>query len=961
MKRIELLFIIVVLIFLSGCGCNKNSNEKYVNVSFDSNGGTVVENQIITKDNLISKPLDPVREGYTFVGWYIDDDVWRFNIDRVNNDINLIAKWSINQYTLRLKLNNGQSDIVIKQDYNTKITVNTPSKTGYSFKGWSSPIPELMPAENKTIEAQWTSNKYTLTLKYYYGKNDLIIEKDFNSNINVNTPKYAGYTFNGWSELIPEKMPANDLTIEAIWKCDVKYEIINDTVTITGINVSSIDELIILDNYDNKIVTSIKSNAFYYSSTNKGCNFSKLVIPDTVVTIGDYAFRHCEKLSYVKIGNSVTSIGSGAFYGCSSLTRIEIPTSVTSIGIGAFSHCSSLASIKIPNSVTSIGESAFYECSSLTSIEIPNSITTIGKSTFYNCSLLKSIEIPNSVTSIGDYAFSGCSLLTSVEIPTSILYLGYEVFKNCNRLNYYEDKNFYYLGSSSNPFLILMKTKFKNLSSFSINQNTKFIYSYAFASSSLSSIVLPYGVLCIGSYAFLDCEKLTNVSIPNSVTTIQEYAFKNCSSLTSISIPSSTSSVAWNILVGCPIVSATIPANVCSSLTKSTIRYLNITSGSTLLKKDFEYCKSLTSITIGDSVNSIEDYTFSYLENLQYVRIGNGVTSIGDGTFSHCSSLTSITIPNSVTSIGGYAFSNCSSLTSIVIPSGVTSIGICAFYCSSLTSITIPDSVTNIGDLSFWQCPIEYATVPAIAVVCITNSYTPPLKSLIITSGDVKQSMFLSSCRNLKFVGLHYGVTGIGYQAFSGCSSLTSIEIPNSVTSIGTEAFYDCSSLRSITIPDSVTSIGNRAFYRCSGLTSITIPNSVTSIGNYAFQYCYSLKSIEIPNSVTSIGEYAFYYCSSLQSITLPFVGDRRHTSTDPYQYPFGYIFGTSSYTYGIATTQYYYGSSTPSTTSSTYYIPITLKEVIITDCEYIQYGAFYNCSSLTSIEIPNSVTSIGG
>ena len=127
----------------------------------------------------------------------------------------------------------------------------------------------------------------------------------------------------------------------------------------------------------------------------------------------------------------------------------------------------------------------------------------------------------------------------------------------------------------------------------------------------------------------------------------------------------------------------------------------------------------------------------------------------------------------------------------------------------------------------------------------------------------------------------------------------------------------------------------------------------------YAFYSCTGLTSITIPSGVTSIGAGAFSGCSSLESMTLPFVGGSRKCASDTYQYPFGYIFGTSSYTGGVATKQYYYGSSTSDTTNSTFYIPESLKSVTITGGN-ILYGAFYNCTSLTSITIPDGVTRIG-
>ena len=156
-----------------------------------------------------------------------------------------------------------------------------------------------------------------------------------------------------------------------------------------------------------------------------------------------------------------------------------------------------------------------------------------------------------------------------------------------------------------------------------------------------------------------------------------------------------------------------------------------------------------------------------------------------------------------------------------------------------------------------------------------------------------------------------------------------------------------------------MTSIGSSAFRDCTGLTSVAIGNGVTSIGSSAFRDCIGLTSVTIPDSVTSIGSSAFSGCSSLESMTIPFVGAAAgKTSSSSYQYPFGYIFGTSSYTGGTAVRQSYYGSSTSSIISTTYYIPSSLRSVTVTGGNVL-YGAFYNCSMLTSITIPDSVTSI--
>ena len=143
-----------------------------------------------------------------------------------------------------------------------------------------------------------------------------------------------------------------------------------------------------------------------------------MTIPNSVTSIGQYAFSDCYRLTSVTIPNSVTSIGKSAFYRCINMTSVTIPNSVTSIGNQAFSDCRGLTSVTIPNSVRSIGQSAFASCSDLTSVTIPNSVTTIGGYVFYDCSGLTSVisEIENPFV-FGSSAFSNIASTCTLTVP----------------------------------------------------------------------------------------------------------------------------------------------------------------------------------------------------------------------------------------------------------------------------------------------------------------------------------------------------------------------------------------------------------------------------------------------------------------------------------------------------------------------------------------------------------------
>ena len=287
--------------------------------------------------------------------------------------------------------------------------------------------------------------------------------------------------------------------------------------------------------------------------------------------------------------------------------------------------------------------------------------------------------------------------------------------------------------------------------------------------------------------------------------------------------------------------------------------------------------------------------------------------------------------------------------------------------CKSLKSISIPNSIQYIDNDSFSGCDsLHYNVFDNAKYLGNTNNPYLALfkaKTINITSCEINSncrficSFAFNGCDNLKSITIPNSVTNIGSSAFSDCDSLVSVIIGNSVKNISDAVFRGCISLQSITIPNSVTSIGSNAFNACNSLSSVVIGNSVTTIGNYAFYYCYNLTNIEFGNSVTSIGDEAFL-CCRFKSITIP--NSIESIGRDVF-------YGCDNLVYNEYSNALYLGNS-----ENPYLVLVKAKSTDITSCEINDqckligcssfcwdYGSA-NCNNLTSITIPNSVTSIG-
>lgn len=227
------------------------------------------------------------------------------------------------------------------------------------------------------------------------------------------------------------------------------------------------------------------------------------VIPETVVSIGDYAFAYRKNLSEIAIPSSVTAIGSYAFANCENLKTIEVSESVKSIQSCVFKSCVSLTKATW-RALVSVPDSVFESCSALTDVKL-SSVTKIGERAFSGCIGLKEIILPQSLTEIGEYAFNKTAL-ASITLPQSIDKVGNGWFLGCK---YLETVNF--------------------------DGKIKEIGESAFSGCiSLKSFEIPSSVVSIGNSAFLDCTSLKNIEIPSSVVSIGNFAFNGCSALSEV-------------------------------------------------------------------------------------------------------------------------------------------------------------------------------------------------------------------------------------------------------------------------------------------------------------------------------------------------------------------------------------------------------------------------------------------
>lgn len=357
-----------------------------------------------------------------------------------------------------------------------------------------------------------------------------------------------------------------------------------------------------------------KCNAIIHTTNHElisGCK--NTLIPSTVITIGNYAFKGNNELDSIYIPDGVENINTGAFSGCFNLRNIQLPKSLQHMGTNIFEGCESLHSLFIPKNVRNIEFNPLADCRYLSEIIVDKDNPLFDSRN--NCNAIIKTEknelisgcsttiIPNNVVRIGSNAFSGISELTHITIPENVTKISGGAFKGC-------------------PALISIQVDKNNKVYDSRNGCNAIIES---ATHTLvcgcGGTIIPENIKVIGPQAFNGMTTPQNVSIPKSVTRIEWFAFEYCPTIQQVIIP-------------------------------GTIRYIG--------KSAFQCCRNLKKVIIenGELENIVYE-TFYGCSNLESVTLPENLKTIMDGAFAHCNNLENIVMPSTQTVIEPRAFEGC--------------------------------------------------------------------------------------------------------------------------------------------------------------------------------------------------------------------------------------------------------------------------------------------------------------
>lgn len=592
-------------------------------------------------------------------------------------------------------------------------------------------------------------------------------------------------------------------------------------------------------------------------------SLEEVVLPKSLKTIDQNAFKDCSSLKKLSVGKSggenvldtVETINAGAFNGCSSLETLTLKN-VAKIDSSdtnrTFGGCTSLKKVSVTGVTTTdntgkttlsttIGTSAFKDNKALKEINL-DTIKTVSQEAFRGCGVADDGTDPatltlNNVNAIGSLAFYGCGF-KAVQIPRQLTSVAtgkidgveYGPFAG-GKL---ETVSFGTLINTIPDNLCMNTTSLQKIELQSVKASLRTIGKNAFKGcTSVEEVTIPKGILTVSNSAFEGCSGLTDVTI--AAKTINAKAFAECKNLKAVKMEEGVTTIQGMAFANTQISAVTIP---------STLTTAGTTKEGTIEKGPFA----------GTMIATVHGQTEDSTEAQEGATILPETKKIPDNLFLGCTSIIDVQIPETVTEIGQKAFKDASSVENVTFAvntetgkvKGVEKIGISAFDgCSSLQELVLPETVTEV---------LQGAFANEGALVKADMSRTASLKKWDKESfkGDTALAEVI-----LPTAG---GITAIPDGAFAGCTTLTgeNLKIPKNIVTITANAFKE-SGLKKLYIPNQVTTIGASAFEACKNLEDVHISNNISIISQSTFKNCEKLEKIEIPVKVDQIGTNAFY------------------------------------------------------------------------------------------------------
>ena len=659
---------------------------------------------------------------------------------------------------------------------------------------------------------------------------------------------------------------------------------------------------------------------------------TEIVFPESLTSIGAYAFAGIGTLENIVLPENLNTIGSAAFSD-TGIQTLKLPKSVTTLGNGAWMNCAALREVQWEAALTKIPVNTFEHCTALTQIELPDGIVEIGARAFSGNESMAKVTLPRTVRRIENAAFEGCSALTDILLWPDVEEIAADAFANCENLTIRGWK-----GSAAEKATTSQGVNFAAADqeiSYTLNA-AQDGYLVSGCDENTVLLVLPAvydGLPVVGTAenAFANCKYLQEVRveaesaylqvcdgilmdaagktlllyparragadlvIDENVTAIADYAFAYCQNLRSITIGTQVETIGDHAFEAvndalCLVVQDDSPVQLWASA--HGVRYASESTSFTYrLEGDKAYITGYTG-TLPETVVPavIDGYPVYAIENLRspiltHVVVSEGIEEIGDNAFcsNNVGTLKSISLPQSVKKIGSGAFYGQEKLREVSL-GGVVEIGYAAFkYCPNLKQIVLPDTVETIGMSAFADTGLTSLTIPvnvtklggAFVSDCasLTSLYIAPENTNFeMVDGllyDIPGKTLCYAMPNVAgAVVIRDGTVCIG-SAVLKKHDITSAQLPNSLQKIDNEAFYGCRSLKEISLPEGLTDIGDCAFMDCVQIERLVLPEGLKRLGGSAFAYCHALTEVTIPEGVTFMSQ-TFSYCTSLRTLNLP-------------------------------------------------------------------------------------------